>query len=302
MATKKTGELDYTNQPQATNQAEVDAQDTKTRLYQSLGYSYGKQQEESDKSYDQAISQQDRSLLSRGMQRSSYGMNTLANLRNQKNEARNKIGEAMIADYQSRVAQREETEAAQAYQTAERKAQQDWQSAENALNRAQSEKQAADQIALQREQMAQDQSRFEVQQAFSEKQWQDQLAQYREDMDYKKMSADQQIAYNIMIAQAENGQDATDDLLRRVGISREDFNAIKAKAATYTGTGKGKGKEEEEGTPSPTDETLQEMLKKAISSNTASGAIAGGLAMPTQFVSSGQNTSSVKVPISEKKK
>lgn len=136
MATKKTEELDYTRQPQATNQEEVDAQDTRTKLYQSLGYSYGRQQEESDKSYDQAISQQDRAALARGLGRSSYNLQTQANLQNQKVEARNKIGEAMIADYQSRVAQLDEAEAARKFQTSEREAQQAWQAGENALNRA----------------------------------------------------------------------------------------------------------------------------------------------------------------------
>ena len=47
--TKNTTAIDYTNQPQATTQADVDAQDSRTRLWHSLNYSYGNQIRESDK-------------------------------------------------------------------------------------------------------------------------------------------------------------------------------------------------------------------------------------------------------------
>ena len=63
--------LDFTNQPQATSAADVNNQDARTRLWQSLDYSYGQQRKQTDKSYDQAYSQADRQALSRGMQRSA---------------------------------------------------------------------------------------------------------------------------------------------------------------------------------------------------------------------------------------
>ena len=44
---------------------EVDQQDSKTRLWQSLDESYGRQREQSDEAYDKAIAQTDRQALSR---------------------------------------------------------------------------------------------------------------------------------------------------------------------------------------------------------------------------------------------
>ena len=89
-----------------------------------------------NRQYEKAISQQNRSALSRGMGRSSYALQTEANLRDQKAKARNQLGEALIADYQNRVSQLDEAEAARAFQREERLAQQEWQAGENALARA----------------------------------------------------------------------------------------------------------------------------------------------------------------------
>ena len=133
MATKTD---DFTKAAQAKTKEDVDAQDTRTKLYQSLGYTYGQQMDESDKAYDKEISQQANAALARGMGRSSYALQTQANLQNQKAEARNKLGQALIADYQNRVTQIDEAEAAREFQKSEREAQQAWQSSENALARA----------------------------------------------------------------------------------------------------------------------------------------------------------------------
>lgn len=225
MATKK-DELDYTKQPQATNQAEVDAQDARTRLYQSLGYSYGQQQEQSDKSYDQAISQTDRAMLGRGMQRSSYNIQTQANLQDQKAKERNRIGEAFIADYQSRLSQLEENEANRELQREQFQATQDYNYA-----------QLAQQKELTQAQMAQNETQFNIQQAFNEKQWEAQQAQWREQFDYSKMGDDQKMAYNYIVAAAAQDGEVTDDLLARAGLSREDYNAMRVKAKSSGGGG-----------------------------------------------------------------
>ena len=103
-------DIDPTIQRQATTQGDVDAQDTRTRLWQSLGYTYGNQIRESDKSYDQAIAEADRQALSRGMQRSSYNNQTLANLANQKIEAQNNIRAGQIAEYQKGIGDLEQQE------------------------------------------------------------------------------------------------------------------------------------------------------------------------------------------------
>lgn len=49
----------------------------------ALDYAFAKQQEAAEKEYNKVYSQADRQLLSRGMQRSSYGAQTLANIRQQ---------------------------------------------------------------------------------------------------------------------------------------------------------------------------------------------------------------------------
>lgn len=49
----------------------------------ALDYAFQKQQEAAEKEYNEVYSQADRQLLSRGMQRSSYGAQTLANIRQQ---------------------------------------------------------------------------------------------------------------------------------------------------------------------------------------------------------------------------
>ena len=136
MATKKTLEEDVTKNPQATTEGDVNGQDTATRLWQSLKNTYGNQMEESDKAYDKAISQQNNAMLARGMQRSSYGASISAGLLNQKNQARNRLGESLIASYQDRLSQLEEAEAARKFQAEEAEKGRVWQSGENALSRA----------------------------------------------------------------------------------------------------------------------------------------------------------------------
>ena len=94
----------------AKTKKEVEQQSAKDRLWDSLDYSYGQQREASDKAYDQARSQADRQAQSRGMQRSSYNGQTLANIDNQKIKAQNDIYNAQIADYQNRLTNIEQQE------------------------------------------------------------------------------------------------------------------------------------------------------------------------------------------------
>jgi hypothetical protein len=110
MATKKTTIDDFTEAPQARTAEDVNNQDARTRLWQSLDYTYGQQRKQSDKQFAQAYSQADRQALSRGMGRSSYNNQVLANIRNQGIEANNNIYAAQIADYQNRIGQIEQQE------------------------------------------------------------------------------------------------------------------------------------------------------------------------------------------------
>lgn len=82
------------------------------RVWAGLEYGYGKQAEQSDAGYDREISGEENAQLKRGMQRSSYGRQIVAGLRNQKMQARNDLGKAMIADYGNRLYQIERDEKA----------------------------------------------------------------------------------------------------------------------------------------------------------------------------------------------
>lgn len=66
-----------------------------------LGETYDKQREQSAKSYANAYSQTDRNMLSKGMQRSSYGAQTLANIQTEGAEAQQEISDAEAAKRQS---------------------------------------------------------------------------------------------------------------------------------------------------------------------------------------------------------
>ena len=63
----------------------------KSKLYKAYMNEANKQIKQSDKAYDQTISQANANALSRGMGRSSYALQTSANLENQKLEAGNQI-------------------------------------------------------------------------------------------------------------------------------------------------------------------------------------------------------------------
>lgn len=92
----------------AKTKKDVEEMSTADRLYDSLNYSYGKKKENTKEAYNQAIQQQDDTLLKRGMQRSSYGMATLARLQQKAVEAQGDIDSEMIADYENRLTQLEQ--------------------------------------------------------------------------------------------------------------------------------------------------------------------------------------------------
>jgi hypothetical protein len=146
-------------------------------LLDSLDYTYGRKQELSNQSYDRSISQTDNAMLSRGMQRSSYSQQVLANMAKQKIEAAGDIESEKIAAYNTGVNQLEQQE----------REQQNWEK----------------NYALQQES----------------------LAQQRADSEWNKSYADRQIAISALQAAAAAGnKKVSDDLLKRAGISRQDYN------------------------------------------------------------------------------
>lgn len=296
----------------AQNKQDVDEMSKADRLWDSLSYSYGKQQEASNKSYDKAISQQDRAMVGRGMQRSSYGMNTLAGLRNQKINAANDIDSQKIADYENRLYQLEKDEDEKAYRDktfeeqvrqfnenlgfqkseAERaqgnvdreyeanrsdvawnqafqQGQLDYQKEQDALAQEnllrqeayQKERDAlAQENLLRQEQYQQEQNAIQndlaertFQAGRADTEWSQQYQQAafeyqkqqdafnnalaQSQFDFSKASEDQKYVYNYIVTAAANGGDVSDELLERAGISRADYNAMKAAAKTGGGGG-----------------------------------------------------------------
>jgi len=96
----------------ARNQQDVENMNVRDRLWDSLNYSYGKKREDSDKSFAKAYSQAVNQGIKTGMQRSSYGAQTLANIDKQKIDAQNDIYDQQIADYENRLYQIERDEKA----------------------------------------------------------------------------------------------------------------------------------------------------------------------------------------------
>ena len=373
-----------TKTTKAKTKQEVEDMTSADRLYDSLSYAYGQKRKQSDEAYDQAISQTDRQLQSRGMGRSSYGAQTLANMQNKKIEAGNDIENQMIADYENRLSQQEQLDAENERwerQFAATQEQNAWQrefqqkqadiSQQNterqfgmqeqqfaagredaawskefqqrqfeagredtAWNREFQQRQAdiaqqnterqfgmqeqqfaagredaawnkefqqqqfeagredaawnkefqqqqanisqqnterqfgmqeqqfaanQEQAAWQREfqqqqadisqqnterQFAANQDQAAWQREFNERQfeqsqqqWEAQQAQWREEFEYGKMSAEQQYNYNWVTYALQNGKDVSDDLLAKAGLSRDDFNSMKAKVASGGGSG-----------------------------------------------------------------
>ena len=324
---------DPTKERQAVTKEDVEQQDSATRLWQSLNQGYDVQREQADKNYAKAISQTDRAAQNRGMGRSSFNLQTQANLMKEQAKAQQDITSAQIAEYQNRLTQLEDKEkeeerwerqiGLQERQVAAAEAQNEWQrhfsekqyqagredtawsqnfqqsqadisqqnterqfglqerqfglqeqqfnanQEQNAWERSMSEKQFnanqeqnawqrdmserqfnadQEQTAWQRgmqekqfeanqEQNAWERNFSEQQFAQSQKQWEAQQAQWREEFDYNKMSTEQQLNYNFVTYALQNGKDVSDEMLERAGLSREDFNSMKAKVVSGGGGG-----------------------------------------------------------------
>ena len=80
---------------------DIESLSQRDRTWETLSTQYGKQKEASNAAYDQEISKQDRAMVQRGMQRSSYGANALSNLRSAKVKAANDIDSEMLSTYAS---------------------------------------------------------------------------------------------------------------------------------------------------------------------------------------------------------
>lgn len=183
----------------------------------AIAGAYERQRQESDKQYDANKSAADRQLLSRGMGRSSYGAQVLANIDTEKAKARQTISD-------------KEQEAAQQYGVqlaSELRSQNQWEQGQNyqRLRDAYSDYNADRSYNLTEYQTRVGQANTD--RAFQYQQGRDTVAdsQWQQQFDYTKASTEQQIAYSALQAAAAAGnKGVSDDLLARAGISRQDYN------------------------------------------------------------------------------
>ena len=92
----------------AKNRTDVENMSARDRLWDSLSNAYGTKTKQSNEAFDKAYSEADRLALGRGMQRSSYNLQNLANINKQKIDAANEISSELIADYENRLGQLEQ--------------------------------------------------------------------------------------------------------------------------------------------------------------------------------------------------
>jgi hypothetical protein len=69
---------------------------------------------------------------------------------------------------------------------------------------------------------------------FAEKQFNDAHDEWLSKLEYSRMSDDQKYAYNWVSYALQNGNDVSDDLLSKAGLSRDDYNRMKQQAQAST--------------------------------------------------------------------
>lgn len=92
------------DQISAKNREEVEAQTAPDQMWESMSNQYDQQAKQIQQAYDRTYSQADNQLLSRGMGRSSYGANVLANIGKQGVDAQTENHNNLIAAYQNWLA------------------------------------------------------------------------------------------------------------------------------------------------------------------------------------------------------
>lgn len=329
----------------------IESMSQRDRTWETLSTQYGKQKEASNAAYDQEISKQDRAMVQRGMQRSSYGANALSNLRSAKVKAANDIDSEMLSTYASALNDIENREQEQsnwereftegqrqhnenlAFQKSEAARQQKNENWNQAFQQKQadiaqkntqweqnfqqkqadiSQKNTEWQQAFQKSEAAREQANTEWNQQFQtseaarqqknteweqkyqeaqskiqQEQWQKQFdaanEQWKQQFDYNKMSDDQKLAYNYIVQAASLGNDVSDAMLKKAGISRQDYNALKAKVAEITAStgGGGGGKTTNKPTTEPEKPSesslVQNMFGKTSGSNQSKASTSGAV-------------------------
>ena len=230
--------------------------------------SYQQQLDESAKQYRQAYSQTDRETLRRGMQRSSYAAQRLANVQQEGLEAEQRIREAQTSAEGNLDAQIAQISGQLADTLAGYDA-----------------GQAADVMKRYNELQSEEYERGREAEQYAES-----IRQWQANFDLGKAQADQQVALSVINGIVANGGEASDALLAQAGISREDFNAMKKQEDTggggyYGGRSSSGGgrpsKKTTTPTPGPTDSALQGLLS-GVAGKIAGKAAGTGGRRPTQ--------------------
>lgn len=260
----------------ARNKQDVDKMDRSQRLYDSLNYSYDKKGEKLAAEFDKSRSAADRAALSRGMQRSTQNLQTMANIDKQKIDALDDNWNTFIADYENRLGDIEDQEWQRDFQERQFAETQRQYDTNLAFQQAESDRAQQNTVWNQNYQQAQaDRAQantewnqnFQLQQykdnrddaaynrAFTERQYNDsrgdtawnqafqtqqaQLAadQWEKEYAASQNSSDRQIALNNLYQIAAQGNDPTDALLQQAGLSRADFNAMKAQMVAEASSG-----------------------------------------------------------------
>lgn len=167
----------------------------------SLQAAYDTQREESQRQYQRAYSQADRQLLSRGMQRSSYGNSTLSNINVESSRAQDKIYQAQIAAQSNIEEQRTQLQQQLARQMSQYTASQqaDIMKRSRELEDIEYNRQVdawKSQMSL--EQMLYQAARQQERDAVADQQWADQMAE-------NQRQFDQQLEYNYYAADKKGG-------------------------------------------------------------------------------------------------
>ena len=216
----------------------------------AIAGAYERQRAESDQQYAKTKSSADRQAQSRGMGRSSYNNQIMANIDVEANKARQQISDMEEEAAQkygiqlaSELRQQNQWEQTQNYQR-ERDAMADYQ-ADRAFNLQKY------QTDLSREQWEKDFDYKQSRDAVQDEQWERQFdytqsrdavqdEQWKKQFDYNEKTTDQQLAFNYVSSIVANGKTPSDDLLKRAGLSRADAEAMK-KSVSSGGGGKSKG-------------------------------------------------------------
>jgi len=255
---------------------------------QSIAGAYERQREESDLAYEKNKAAADRAALARGMGRSSYNLQTMANIDTEKAKARQTISDKeeeaaqqfgvqlaseLRNNYQWQTAQnyqRERDTWSDYYQQQglnQSQQQINMQQQQNAIANQQADRAYNYQVGRDQTSDNQWQQTFNYQQQrdkTSDEQWQKTFEQNQKIADQSQANTEKQYALGLIQYMAQNGGTPSDSLLKAAGISKKDYNAMKKKtksSSKSSGSRGGTTPQQNPGTQQQGDNWYQTLLK-----------------------------------------